>query len=358
MQSFRPEIRKAVHGSITPGELRSLGLSAADVLDFSANINPLGVSPRVAQALAEVDVARYPDPECLELREALSKATGVETKNILVGNGSTELIHLLAQAYLMPGDNAAIFAPTFGEYELACRITGVSPTLVEASERDDFRWNIARICDEIEQLRPRLAFLCNPNNPTGLYLDDESVRRIAAATAPGILAIDEAYLPFAEEPWDSTALLEMDNVVILRSMTKDHALTGLRLGYLLAPEEISEASGGYQPTWSVNSAAQVAGLAAISETGHVLRARELVAEIRAYLYAELAAMGLRAIPSSVNFLLVRVGDAGTIRSALLKRGLCVRDCTSFGLPQHIRIAVRTLPECKRLVSGLKEICVD
>jgi len=358
MQSFRPEIRKAVHGSITPGELRSLGLSADDVLDFSANINPLGVSPRVAQALAEVDVTRYPDPECLELREALSNATGVEAKNILVGNGSTELIHLLAQAYLMLGDNVAILAPTFGEYELACRITGVSPTLAEASESDDFRWNVARICDGMKRLRPRLAFLCNPNNPTGLYLDGESVRQIATATAPGILAIDEAYLPFVEGPWDSTALLEMDNVVIMRSMTKDHALTGLRLGYLLAPEEIAEAAEMYQPTWSVNSAAQVAGLAALSDVGHVLRARELVAETRAYLYTELAAMGLRAIPSAANFLLVRVGDAGTVRSALLKRGLCVRDCTSFGLPQYIRIAMRTLPECKRLVSGLKEVCVD
>jgi histidinol-phosphate aminotransferase len=213
MQLSRPELERCVHGSISPAELQSLGLSAGDVIDFSANINPLGVSPRVLKAVASADVARYPDPDCLELRQALSRAKGLAIEGILVGNGSTELIHLLARACLAGGGSAAILAPTFGEYEVACRLVGVRPSFIFAREEDGFRWDTDQVCQEIGLMKPRLVFLCNPDNPTGLYLDMEAVQQIATATAPGILAIDEAYVSFVEEPWQATSLLELGNEI-------------------------------------------------------------------------------------------------------------------------------------------------
>lgn len=352
----RLELQRPVHGSISPAELRALGLDIKDVLDFSANINPLGVSPRVKEAVAGVEIARYPDPDCLELRHALAQSTGVGMDDIVVGNGSTELIHLLARVCLAGGGSATVLTPTFGEYEMACRLAGVQPAFIRAAEEHDFQWNVADVCRRISQLQPRLVFLCNPNNPTGVYLASEDVRQIARATAPGLLALDEAYLPFVEKPWDSRAVLELGNVVLLRSMTKDHALTGLRLGYALAPAGVIEKLKLYQPSWSVNAAAQAAGVAALADHEHVSRARKLVAEAKAYLDAALRELGLKVFPASANFLLVKVGDAGSVRSGLLRRGVCVRDCTSFGLPQYIRVAVRTLPECRRLVESLKDVC--
>ena len=347
--------QRSVHGSISPAELRAVGLNIEDVLDFSANINPLGISPVVRQAIADADVARYPDPDCLQLREALARATGVDSTSVIAGNGSTEIIHLLARAWLTDGGAAVVLTPTFGEYELACQLTGTQPITLRAREEDDFRWDIADACRHIEQVRPRLVFLCNPNNPSGTYLNREWVQRIAEAATPGTLIIDEAYVPFVEEPWDATALLEMGNVVLLRSMTKDHALAGVRLGYALGPAEVLDSLKIYQPFWSVNAVAQAAGLAAITDRRHVAQAKKIVTETRAYLHTALEKMGAHALPASANFLLVKVGDARSIRTALLKRGLCVRDCTSFGLPQYIRIAVRTLPECRKLVTGFREV---
>jgi len=356
MQFGRADLERPVHGGISLSELKTLGLQAEEVIDFSANINPLGVSPIVKKAVTELDVASYPDPECQELRQALAQNTGVATENIVVGNGSTELVHLVSRACLVDGGCAVVLTPTFGEYELACHLVGVAPVLMWARDVDSFCWNVADICQKLTKIKPQLVFICNPNNPTGLYLDKDAVRQIARATAPGVLVIDEAYLPFVEKPWDSTSLLKMDNVILLHSMTKDHALAGLRLGYALARTELIDRLKLCQPSWSVNIAAQVAGLAALADQEHVTRARKMVAEAKAYLYAALLELGLRALPSSANFMLIKVGKAETVRFKLLQRGLCVRDCASFGLPQYIRVAVRSLPECRRLVAGLKEVC--
>jgi len=160
-------------------------------------------------------------------------------------------------------------------------------------------------------------------------------------------------VPFVERPWDSTPLLDAGNTVVLHSMTKDHALAGIRLGYAVAPNEIVARLKVLQPFWSVNAAAQAAGLAALEDDEHVRKGREEVAVSKAYLEKELELLGLKAVPSSANFILVDVGDAASLRSRLLRRGLVVRDCASFGLPGYIRISIRTPAECRRLTDGLK-----
>ena len=169
------------------------------------------------------------------------------------------------------------------------------------------------------------------------------------------MVIDEAYVSFAEDAWDSPSLLEQGCVVLVRSMTKDYGLTALRLGYALGSEDVTSRLASFQPDWSVNGLAQAAGLAALADTGYLPRARRAVAEAKDYLSDRLTGMGFSVPPSSANFLLVQVGDAASWRDKLMRRGLFVRDCASFGLPQYIRVGIRSVADCQRLADAMKQL---
>jgi histidinol-phosphate aminotransferase len=177
----------------------------------------------------------------------------------------------------------------------------------------------------------------------------------AASGVGALLVLDEAYLSFVDHPWDSRSLLKGNNVVLLRSMTKDYALTGLRLGYSLSSEEVTARLASFQPDWSVNGLAQAAGLAALSDTEYLSRARISVNQSKEYLTQHLKALGFKVMPSSANFLLVQVGNGAIMRGKLIRRGLVVRDCASFGLPDCIRIGIRSLPDCQCLVGAMEDI---
>jgi histidinol-phosphate aminotransferase len=356
-ESFRP-----VHGGIKPAELRALGLNPEEALDFSASISPLGTPEGVWKALERVDLTAYPDSQCLELREALSRQLGLGIGCILVGNGSTELIHLLSRAYLTPPrpgvtNTAFLLTPTYGEYAGACRLAGASVSRLAAYYSAGFHWDIAEAQWRIALERPSLVFICNPNNPTGSYLQRPEVKRLAETTADtgSLLVIDEAYISFVDHAWDSLSLLKWDNVVLLRSMTKDYALTGLRLGYSLASPEITSRLASFQPDWSVNGLAQAAGLAVLSDDQYIPRARAAVNQSKAFLTEKLTSLGFVTLPSAANFLLAQVGNGATMRDRLMRRGLFVRDCASFGLPDCIRIGIRSLPDCQRLVQAIEEV---
>ncbi|MDE0167934.1 MAG: histidinol-phosphate transaminase [bacterium] len=350
-------VSRPFHGGLNTAELKALGLRRDEVVDFSASINPVGVSPRLMNAIRHMDLSTYPDPDCVQLRNALSEKLGILPELILVGNGSTELIHLVARARLGQGDVAAVFAPTFGEYEAACRLQRVAPHFVGATSEKWFRWDIPEAARRLAQLRPAVAYICNPNNPTGAYLEPDQIEACARAVGDtGLLVLDEAYASFVDERWNSTFLLELGNVVLIRSMTKDHGLTGLRLGYMLAPVRLVREMSPFQPTWSVNAVAQAAGVAALEDPDHVEEGRRVVKAAREYLVREIRGLGLACAPPTANFLLVEVGNAAEIRLELLRRhGLCVRDCTSFGLPGHIRIGVRGMDDSRRLISALADV---
>lgn len=361
-----------MHGGIRPADLRALGLRPEDVLDFSASVSPLGPPAGVWEAMRRVDLTAYPDPACLELREAIAARLirqspclagqgGLSLDCILAGNGSTELIHLLARAFLTPplkpAHNSALqLGPTYGEYAGACRLAGASISALEARREAGFSWDMEQAAEHIDSQRPSLVFLCNPNNPTGVFLAQSEVEALAQATqrVGGLLVLDEAYLGFVDQPWDTLSLLAWDNVVLLRSMTKDYALTGLRLGYLLASAKLTARLSAFQPDWSVNALAQAAGLVALADAGYLPRARQAVAQAREYLTEELTHLGFRVYPSAANFLLVDVGDGAAWRERLMRRGLFVRDCASFGLPDCIRVGIRPLADCLRLVQAMGE----
>lgn len=353
----KPEVRdipQVEHGAVSDEELTAAGLLHSQVADFSVNTNPLGPSPRALSALRLLDISRYPEPGSPALRTAIAKRFGLRPENVIVGNGSVELIWLAAMAYLSPGDAVLILGPTFGEYERAARIVGAAVTELRAEAEREFQPDLEAAQEQLRAQRPRLCFICNPNNPTGVYLRTNELEPLFLEHRDTLFVVDEAYLSFVEGPDSLVPLLREGNLLLLRSMTKDYGLAGVRVGYGLAAPEIINALERVQPPWSVNRAAQIAALASLEDEEHVRWGQETVQRAKAYLVQELTALGLKVYPSAANFLLVDVGNAKELRTALLKKGIVVRDCTSFGLPSMVRLGVRPLNRCRMLITALKE----
>jgi histidinol-phosphate aminotransferase len=348
-----PAVERVEHGGPDFAELATLGIRPESLLDFSVNKNPLGVSPRAQRALDLVEPSSYPDSRCLRLRGGLAAAHDVHPDEILVGNGSVELIWLLGQVYLAPGDDVVIVGPTFGEYEAAARRAGASITQIDATEDAAFVPDLAEIAATLREKSPRLVYLCNPNNPTGQVLAPGEIRSLLDALGSGLLVVDEAYVDLADGVESIVGLGRTDpRLVILRSMTKSHGLAGLRLGYMVAAPDIVEAVAQAQPPWSVNAYAQAAGIAALGDEEHVADGRRLARRSRALLVDGLEQLGLSCAPSRASYWLVKVGDGRQVRDELLRRGILVRDARSFGLPSYIRVAVRPIEECERLLATL------
>ena len=338
----RPELLSlpsVAHGSVALAELRPYGLTPADVLDFSVNTNPLGPAPSVLRAVCDTNWSRYPGDDEAPLRQQLADLNHVTQNQIVLGNGSVDLMWWTLLAAVRPGDSVAVPDHTFGEYAHAARAVG------------------AQVVDLQHASSARILFLCQPNNPTGDYRPRDDIQRCLSDQPDRLLVLDEAYAAFVDARWPAEQLLESHpNLVVLRSMTKDHALPGLRLGYLLASPPVACAVAAVRPPWNVNSGALRAGLAALSPAAqlHLQHARDVVAQSRTHLTRELTRLGLSVTPSDANFVLVEVGDAPGFRRALLSLGIVVRDCTSFGLPAHVRIACRLPSECERLVAAIEE----
>ncbi|GAB4535229.1 MAG: histidinol-phosphate transaminase [Anaerolineae bacterium] len=353
----RPEVAvtsPACHGALDYAELERLGLDADEVLDFSVNSNPYGPSPAVRQALADVPLERYPDREALALRRALADRLGLSPEQIVIGNGTAELLWLVALAFLRPGDRVLIIAPTFGEYERAAALMGASVELWTAQPERTFAVEPGQVGQRLKDLAPRLVFLCNPNNPTGTVLPLESISAWAEAHPATLFVVDEAYLAFA--PGQRSALnAALDNILVLRSMTKDYALAGLRLGYAAGHPSVITALRRVLPAWNVNALAQAAGMAALNDEAHLRKSLEALGRARQTLVADLRRLGLSPLPSAVHFFLVRVGDGCAFRQALLQQGILVRDCASFGLPAYVRIATRRPEENERLVYAVGQV---
>lgn len=349
----RPEVETlepSPHGGLDYAELRAIGLSPDDVLDFSVSSNPRPAPAGVRKTLSSVAIERHPDSEAIEFRRALSVKLGVPPDNIIAGNGSVELIRLIALAYFRAGDSVLILEPTFGEYRVAAQIAGARIVSQRGQEKESFAPKVDEALRLIRQHNPRGVFICNPNNPTGHYLGRAEIETILGVCRDGLLILDEAYVGFVDKAWSSLDLMSRGNIVILRSMTKDYALPGLRLGYAIAAQEIIGALRRVRPPWNVNSVALTAGVAALEEGDYLGRCRQEVRSAKKFLTGELRRLGFTVMPSAVNFFLVKVREARSFRAALLQHGILVRDGTSFGLPEYVRIGVRTMPECQRLVA--------
>jgi histidinol-phosphate aminotransferase len=353
----RPEIQNILldqHGALDFAELAELGISPDEIIDFSVNSNPFGPSPAVHEALQQVVIDRYPDRESLSLRKALAKKFGLELAQIIAGNGTAELLWLSAIAFIRPNDRVLILAPTFGEYARSVALMGAQVETLWATEENNFVFSTESLYDALKTTSPRLAFICNPNNPTGTTLHSETIASLAKSHPKTLFVIDEAYIQFVPNMVSSISL-GLPNLLILRSMTKDYAIAGIRLGYAVGPTDIIAALSKVRPPWSVNAAAQEVGLASLMDTEYLPRTLSHLRAAKQKFLAGFHSLGLEPIPSETHYFIIRVGKAAELRSQLLKHKLQVRDCASFGLPDHIRVATKKPTENEILLSKLKEI---
>jgi len=356
----RPELRhlKAVqHGAVVPRDLKAAGHDPAGVLDFSTNINPFGPSPAVKKALAELDPAPYPDRHADAISEAIAEQYSVTRQYVLVGSGASELIWLIALAYADRDRRVAVLSPTYGEYAHACRVMGAAVVEIWADEANGYAFDTA-LANSLANSRPDIVFVCNPNNPTGRLLDAESLLRLRAAAPDALWVIDEAYRSFVRTPPALENWLDEaagTRVLLLRSLTKEHALAGLRLGYLLGSPETLTPLSVAQPPWSVSTAAQVAGLAALQDAEHLKHTIAATRSLGAKLCADLRALGLEVLPTDTHYALVNVGDSLAFARSLLERHILVRSGASFGLPAYIRIAPRPAVDNERLLEAIASL---
>jgi histidinol-phosphate aminotransferase len=341
--AFFRSVDPSVHGAVDQAALHAEGVDPAAVIDFSSNQSPLGAAPGVSAAVAGAVVDAYPDPHATELTNRLAERHGVYPAQVVCGNGSTELIRLVAQLALAPGDVALSLAPSFGECEVATQLADArleEVRLVHAGEGAGFFCDEPALRAALTHLRPRLCWLCSPNNPTGAALPAALIAALVADFPATLFVLDEAYCDLLPETQWQADLLATGNFVVLHSMTKYWGLAGLRLGYALAAPAEAAALHAAAPPWSVNACAQAAGVAALADLEHHRRAVALLTDERDRLVADLRARGWTTEPTTAGFFLIRVGHAPAARRTLLAQGCLVRDCTSFGLSGHVRVSPR------------------
>ena len=332
---------------------------------LASNENPLGPGTRAAAAFAAVrdDLHRYPDGAAAALRAAIAEAEGLDAARIVCGAGSDELISLLVRAYAGPGDEVLHSAHGFLMYAIAAKSVGATPVAVP--ERDltaDVDAILARAGTQT-----RVVFLANPNNPTGSYLDGAALRRLRAGLPEHVLlVIDAAYAEYVTvDDYDSGAALvdEFDNVVMTRTFSKIHGLAALRLGWAYCPAAVADVLNRIRGPFNVCRPALAAGVAALSDRAHVDRSRRHNARWRDWLAQEMAGVGLHAYPSVGNFLLVRFPtDAAHAAPAALRylkeNGILVRDMTSYGLPECLRITIGDEGETRDVAGALARFMAD
>jgi len=351
-------LKTCEHGGVLQlkdAELKTLGIDPNEVLDFSVCTNPFMPPPGIKEIMSTISIERYPDSQSTELRQALSGHLAVLPENILVGSGTTELIRLIALNYFRRGDRVLLLEPTYGEYEVACRLAGARLVKHRARENDNFIPEMGEVVELLQNHRPRAVFICNPNNPTGKYLSRRDIETFLDNLEDSLLVLDEAYVAFVGESWNSLGLTERDNVVVMRSMTKDYGLPGLRLGYAVACREIIDSLRSVLPPWNVNSIAQKVGIAVLEEEEYLKQSLRQVQEAKRFLTGHLSRLGFKVLPSDTHYFLVKVSNATGCHRSLLKRGILVRDCTSFGLSEYIRVSPRTMSECVKLIEAFDSI---
>ncbi len=350
------------HGGEVYHLARTLGLHPRDLLDFSANINPLGFPPAIPEVIAQTlgNIVHYPDQNCLELRQELAVYHGLAPDQILVGNGSTELLYLTARA-LAPR-RALIVAPAFSEYEQALAAARVPVDFQVTIDAHNFT-----LTAPPDPRGADLVFLANPASPSGALLPPELLLETAARlTEAGVhLLLDEAFIDFVEEASLKTRLAQFPHLLLLRSFTKFFGIPGMRLGYLLAAPALIRRLAAVQEPWSVNTLAQAMGQACLKDHDFMVRSRALVSRERQYLLNGLQSLpGLAPLPGAVNYLLVKITSpewtAATLQKALLSRKIIVRDAANFrGLDERFfRLAVRRREENQRLLQTLEQLLME
>ena len=344
---------------------RELGIR--DAAKLASNENPYGPCAQALAAMrAAVDEAwLYPDGGAHELKAALARHTGAPASWITVGNGSNEILQLLAEAFLAPGLAGVCSQYGFAVYPIVIGATGAECVQVPALPAGDpmaHGHDLAAISAALDG-RTRLAFIANPNNPTGTWLGVDALRAfIAAAPAHVIIVLDEAYLEYARVDGLGDAgdwVREFPNLVVVRTLSKAYGLAGVRVGYCISHPGVADALNRIRPAFNVGNVAQAGAVAALADQAHVARCAQATVRERERMARDLRALGLAVLPSAGNFLMVGFGGrAAAVHQGLLRAGVIVRPLGNYGLDRHLRISVGLPAQTDRLLGALAPLLED
>ncbi|MBN2754799.1 MAG: histidinol-phosphate transaminase [Candidatus Goldbacteria bacterium] len=346
------QIKPYVPGKPAAVVQRELGLK--DVIKLASNENPLGPSKAAVKAMAKAlnTLNIYPESGAYELRKALAKRLRVKPETLFFGNGSNELLQIIAEAFVSPGDEVMFSAVSFVVYSIAANIAG--GTIIQIPQ-DNFRHNIDGF---IARLSPKtkLIFICNPNNPTGTIISKAEFEKLMQAVPKNVIVVlDEAYFEYADDknyPDGIKYLSKYPNLIVLRTFSKVYGLAGIRAGYGVADPEITGIMERIRPPFNINTLAQKGALAALGDKAHMTATLKTNKEGRAYLYAELKKLGIKYVPTQANFIFIILDKNARIYfEELQKKGVIIR--TVFD--NFARITIGTMKENKRLIKALKEI---
>lgn len=333
---------------------RAYSLPPEEIIKLASNENPLGASPKAIEAIranaGRVNI--YPEAMADELREALSHYVGLSPENILVGNGSDDVMEQCVKVFLSRGEGAVITPPTFSYYKILITMYGARCIEVQLKEGEiEYSFDEAALLDAAEQAK--LLFICSPNNPTGNLVPEALLREMLERDV--IVVLDEAYAEFSGTSF-AHLVEHYENLVVLRTFSKAFGLAGLRVGYCLASEEVVDYLARVRQPFSVNLLAQLAAIAALDDRDFLRRSVEVVREGRRYIIEQLRKLGIKAFRSHANFVLFRTDKQGLVEE-LMKRGIITRGCESFpGLDaRYVRVSVGTPEQNRRFVETLEEV---
>lgn len=334
---------------------RELGLDPETIVKLASNENPLGPAPAAIEAMKKEasGVHIYPDGGGYKLRQALADHHGLGLENVVLGNGSNEIIELLCHCFLNPKTELIAAEHAFVVYKLMATLFGAK--YVEVAD-PDFIHDLDGMADAITE-DTRLVFIANPNNPTGTMVNQEALDRFMDRLPDHVVAVlDEAYYEFLDDAPDTVKYVrEGRNVCVLRTFSKAYGLAGLRIGYGLASPQVAAILQKARQPFNANSMAQAAALAAMNDSEHVAKTMETNRTGLAFYEQAFAARDLEYVPSAANFVLVKVGDGDDLFAKMLRKGVIVRAMSGYKLPEWVRISIGTMPENERCIEVLDEV---
>lgn len=334
---------------------RELGLDPASIVKVASNENPLGPSPLAIEAMrAELANSHiYPDGGGWKLRSAIAEKFDLDISNVVLGNGSNEIIELLCHSFLNPDAELIAAEHAFVVYKLMVTLFGAK--YVEVPD-PGFIHDLDAMADAITPAT-RLVFIANPNNPTGTVVGTKEIDRFMDRVPDHVVvAFDEAYHEFLDDAPDTLRYVrEGRNVCVLRTCSKIHGLAALRIGYGLAPKGLADVLQKARQPFNTNSIAQAGALAALADHGHVARTKAVNSEGLAFYEAAFRERGLEFVPSVANFVLVKVGDGDAVFREMLKQGVIVRAMRSYKLPEWVRISIGTAEQNRRCLEVLDAV---
>jgi histidinol-phosphate aminotransferase len=334
---------------------RELGVDPSAIIKLASNENPIGPSPKAVAAMhnAVENAQLYPDGGGHYLREALAARLQFGCENIVLGNGSNEVIEFLGHAFLNRGDDVITSEHAFICYKLIATLFGART--IEAPS-PDYGHDLEAILKAITP-KTRLIFIANPNNPTGTLALQGQIDNFMSRVPENIVTVfDEAYFEFLDNAPNTVQYIrEGRNVVVLRTFSKIHGLAALRIGYGVGPRSLIDILQKTRQPFNVNSLAQAGALAALSDQEHQRKTKEIVDAGRSYLEQEFAEMRLRFVPSAGNFVMVNVKDGAALFKKLLARKIIVRPLKGYNLAEWVRISVGTMEQNRQCIAALKEI---